>query len=129
MNGVPGFLQLDNLLAYQNGLLVMAAWFITEIISRSTRGVIVMQRVLPALPILVCEVLVFATTSWQPTATNGERMLLGVLLGALTVNGHMLAKKWGLQDLLPFMKERAQDGDGEAEVLEASDPGSVVSKK
>ncbi len=113
--GVPGFFQIDNLLAYENGLLIVAAWFLTELLSRVTKGVTFVARLLPLVPTVICVALVFLTTEWQPEATDGERVILGVLLGMMTVNGHVLAKRWGLHDFLPFMRAKPeQDAEEDA---------------
>lgn len=106
----PGFFNLDNMLRAQNVVVVVASWSVTELISRAGRGLtFVRERLLPVLPLIFCELLVFATASWQPEATHGERALLGALLGTVTVWGHQAAKRAGLHDLLPFMRDKATD--------------------
>jgi hypothetical protein len=107
----PGFFNLDNMLVPQNIALIVVSWSLTELISRSSKGLeFVRERMLPILPVLFCELFVFATSTWQPAATVGERALLGALLGTVTVWGHMAAQKSGLQGLIPFMKPGADAG-------------------
>lgn len=116
----PGFFNLENLLRGENAALIVASWSLTELISRSSRGLrVVRQRLLPVLPLFFCEVFVFATSHWQPLATHGERALLGALLGTATVWGHMAAKKAGLHEYLPFMR---QDDATEPARPEAPEP-------
>lgn len=100
----PSFFNLDNMLAPQNVALIVVSWSLTELVSRSSVGLpVVRVRLLPILPVVFCELFVFATAGWQPQATFGERVLLGALLGTVTVWGHMAAQKTGLHKLLPFM--------------------------
>ena len=111
----PGFFNLSNVLVPQNVALIVVAWSLTELISRASKGLpFVQERMLPVLPVLFCVAFVFATSSWQPSATYGERMLLGSLLGTVTVWGHMTAQATGLHRLMPFMragKNGAADDD------------------
>lgn len=122
----PGFFNLDNILMPQNIALIVVSWSLTELISRSSKGMqFVRERLLPVLPLIFCELFVFATAHWQPHATHGERALLGALLGTVTVWGHAAAKKAGLHNYLPFMKP-AGDAD---EASEAPAPTDDVEQK
>lgn len=108
----PSFFNLDNVLMPQNVALIVVSWSLTELISRSSKGLVfVRERLLPILPLIFCEIFVFATASWQPAATHGERALLGALLGTVTVWGHAAAKKAGLHNWLPFMKDKDSDSE------------------
>lgn len=108
----PGFFNLDNLLMPQNIAVIVAAWSLTELVARSSKGLaFVRDRLLPLLPVAFCLLFVFATAHWQPAATNGERLLLGALLGTVTVWGHMAAQKTGLHGLLPFMQRSETPSD------------------
>lgn len=103
----PGFFNIDNVLAFQNALLIVLAWSITELFSRATRkmgNADVRACILTLLPLVLCVAFVLGTAHWQPTATTGERVLLGCLLGTFTVWGHMVAKSTGLHDKLPILK-------------------------
>lgn len=115
----PGFFNLDNMLAPQNVALIVVSWSLTELISRSSKGfTFVRERLLPVLPLMFCVLFVLATASWQPRATLGERLLLGALLGTVTVWGHMAAQKVGLHKLLPFMNPVVVDDDSEKNAVE-----------
>jgi hypothetical protein len=103
----PGFFNTDNLLMPQNAMLMSLAWGLTEMASRGTRKMSkgdLRELVLMGLPVLLCTFFVFLTANWQPHATTGERMLLGIALGVCTVFGHMFAKKTGMHDKIPFLK-------------------------
>ena len=122
----PGFFNLENLLMPQNIALIVVSWALTELIARSSRGFsFVQERLLPVLPVAFCVAFVFATTSWQPTATYGERVLLGTLLGTVTVWGHMAAQSSGLHALLPFMK-RPREAAEAGSAKNAPDPKKSV---
>jgi len=123
MQGVgPGFFNIDNVLAYQNAVLIVAAWSITEMLSRATRkmgNADIRASILTLLPLGLCVAFVLGTAHWQPTATTGERVLLGCLLGTFTVWGHTVAKSTGLHDKLPILKlvmgEKAVGAEAEDE--------------
>ncbi len=103
-----GLFNLDVLLSYQNVLVVIAAWTLITISKKVVPEFFSSQaggRILPVLPVLVCEALVFATMSLQPEMFMGERALLGVVLGTLTANVHTLAKRFGLHDLVPALRD------------------------
>lgn len=101
---------LDILLSYQNILVVIAAWTLISILKKVVPEITKNKwgkRILPVLPVLVCEALVFATMAMQPDMHLAERALLGVVLGTLTANVHTIAKRFGLQDLVPALREAA----------------------
>jgi len=103
----PGFFNTDNLLMPQNAMLMSLAWGLTEMASRGTRKMSktdLRELVLMMLPVLLCVFFVFLTANWQPHATTGERVLLGIALGVCTVFGHNIAKKTGMHDKLPLVK-------------------------
>lgn len=115
----PSFFNLDNMLVPQNVALIVVSWSLTELISRSSKGLtFVRKRLLPVLPLIFCMLFVFATASWQPHATHGERLLLGALLGTVTVWGHMAAQKAGLHKYLPFMNPVVVDDATEENTAE-----------
>ena len=103
----PGFFNTDNLLMPQNAMLMSLAWGLTEMSSRTMRKMTSSDKrelVLMMMPVFLCTFFVFLTSNWQPHATTGERVLLGITLGVCTVFGHMFAKKTGMHDKLPFLK-------------------------
>lgn len=103
----PGFFNTDNLLMPQNAMLMSLAWGLTEMASRGSRKMSkgdLRELTLMTLPAFLCLCFVFLTSNWQPHATTGERVLLGITLGVCTVFGHMFAKKTGMHDKLPFLK-------------------------
>lgn len=122
----PGFFNLDNMLAPQNIALIVVSWALTELISRSSKGLVfVRERLLPILPVVFCELFVFLTANWQPHATVGERALLGALLGTVTVWGHMVAQKAGLHAFMPFMKKAPVSEENDTEPKKDVDAGST----
>ena len=128
----PGFFNTDNLLMPQNAMLMSLAWGLTEMASRGTRKMSkadLRELVLMLLPVLLCVFFVFLTANWQPQATTGERVLLGIALGVSTVFGHMFAKKTGLHDKLPLVKllmAEPQDGSDDVSEKKAPDPKKEV---
>ena len=98
------FFDLKTLLTYQNVMVMLSSWAVIETAKkmfppffRSPVGL----RILPALPMLVCLAGVWLTSSWQPDATVGERVTLGIVLGAGTANLHAILKRLGVPvDLL-----------------------------
>jgi hypothetical protein len=101
------FFDLQNLLSYQNVLVIVAAWTIITTLRKMapsffTAGI--GQRLLPLLPLVVCQALVWATMVWQPTSTVGEKILLGFVLGALTSNAHSVLRRFGLHEVVPGLR-------------------------
>jgi hypothetical protein len=92
----PGFFNIDNLLMPQNMVVIMASWSLTEMFSRVFKGAPFLDRVIIFLPLVFSLAIVFLTAERQPQATWGERVLLGTLLGTVTVWGHIAGKKTGL---------------------------------
>lgn len=104
-----GFFDLEHLLSYQNVLVIIAAWFavitLRKMFPTFFKETVAGQRLLPVLPIVFCQAAVWITLSWQPTASWGERVLLGFVLGALTANAHTIFKRFGLHDYVPGIRE------------------------
>lgn len=102
--------ELQNLLTYWNVLLVVAVWTVVQTIRGMFPGWLSkggkLASVVPALPIVICSAAVWIPGPWLTSdASWGERVVLGVVLGALTANGHSIVKKTGLHNFLPsFMK-------------------------
>ena len=118
----PGFFNTDNLLMPQNAMLMSLAWGLTEMASRGTRKMSkgdLRELVLMVLPVLLCIFFVFLTANWQPQATAGERVLLGIALGVSTVFGHMFAKKTGMHDKLPLLKLLMAEPQDRVDYVEA----------
>jgi hypothetical protein len=118
---VGAFFDLKHLLTYQNVLVVIAAWNIIEMFKRmapdfwrSKFG----ARVLVLMPMLVCQALVWGTVKWQPAASWGERVLLGLVLAFLTAHAHDVLKRFGLHEYVPVFgrklnpPERGTTGTG-----------------
>lgn len=111
MNQANAFFELSNLLTYQNVLVIVAAWFVVTTLRKMAPAFFVEgvgEKLLPLMPILVCQILVWATVRWQPDASWGERVLLGLVLGALTANAHTILRRFGLQELIPGLREGAK---------------------
>lgn len=116
------FFELGNLLTYQNMLVIIGAWFIIETTKKmgggfhkTTWG----KRLLPLLPVIICEIMVWATVKWQPESTPGEKILLGLVLGACTANAHTIFKRFGLTDYIPVLGEKGGDDGGSEEKEDA----------
>jgi len=115
----PGaFFDLQNLLTYQNVLVVIAAWFVIETAKkigpdfwRSKPG----SRLLSLMPMTVCQALVWVTMPWQPDSTTGEKVVLGFVLGFLTAHAHDVLKRFGLHEYVPVLgrKLNPRPTDGE----------------
>lgn len=124
MEATTAFFKLENLLSYQNVLVIIAAWFIVTTLRKMFPAFFVVgwgERLLPLLPAAVCQVLVWVTVRWQPDAEWGERVLLGLVLGALTSHAHSVLRRLGLQQFIPGLEEGSRgfprwvghDGDAE----------------
>lgn len=108
MSQAAAFFALENLLTYQNVLVIIAAWFAVTTLRKMFPRFFVERwgsRILPVLPAIVCQILVWATVQWQPEASAGERVLLGLVLGAFTANAHSILRRFGLQELIPGLRE------------------------
>jgi len=111
--------ELQNLLTYWNVLLIVAVWSLVQ----TVRGISPqlfgkegkLHRVVPAMPMVACSAAVWIPGPWlEASASWGEKVVLGVVLGAITANGHSIVKRTGLQNLLPgFMKIEKGNDDGE----------------
>ena len=122
-----GFFNLDTILVPQNIALIVVSWSLTELISRSAKGwQFIRDHLLPILPLAFCELFVFATASWQPSATHGERALLGALLGTVTVWGHSFVQNSPFAKYIPFLKDQGADAAGGGSEKNDMDPKKGV---
>ena len=107
MNEPHAFFDLKNLLTYQNVLVIIGAWFVITTLRKMFDKFFTAnpgKRLLPIMPILVCQAFVWLTVKWQPTSTWQEKILLGVVLGACTANAHTILRKFGLHDYIPGLR-------------------------
>lgn len=102
------FFDLKNLLTYQNVLVIVATYSLV-VMSRKVAPRFFVEglgnRLLPVMPVIYSQGLVWATMSFQPTATIGERILLGIVLGAIASNGHSVLKRFGFNDIVPGLRD------------------------
>jgi hypothetical protein len=97
---------LSNLLSQQNVLIVVAAWFTLEILKtlfKSFWAGPIGQKLIVVMSVPICQIAVWTTVAWQPTATYGERVVLGLVLAAVTAKGHTIFKRFGLLKYLPVL--------------------------
>lgn len=103
------FFDLKHLLTYQNVLVCIAAWNLIELSKRLApsffRGP-VGSRVLILMPMVFCQILVWATVPWQPESSAGEKIVLGLVLAFLTAHLHDILKRFGLQDYIPVFGKK-----------------------
>jgi hypothetical protein len=107
MAAAGAFFDLKNLLVYQNVLVIISSWFIITTLRKTFHGFFtdgLGRKLLPLMPIVTCEAMVWATIKWQPDSSTGEKILLGLVLGAMTANAHTVLRKFGLHDYIPGLK-------------------------
>jgi len=121
MTEAGAFFELENLLTYQNVLVMIGTWVLV-VTARKTAPKFFTdgfgKRLLPLMPLVFAQALVWATIRFQPDATVGERIILGIILGAIAANGHSVLKRFGLTGLIPGLKD-GDRGMGEKEDGEA----------
>ena len=96
---------LGKLVSHWNALLMVAVWTLIQLVRRLFPGALTgsgaLARFMPLAPILLCCAAVWIPGPWlSPDETWGQRLVLGVVLGALTSNIHNLLSKLGLESLL-----------------------------
>jgi len=117
------FFDLKNLLTYQNVLVIMGAWFIVETLKLMTPKFWLSKHganLLRLMPMIVCQGLVWVTIKWQPDASVGERILLGIVLGGLTAHSHDILKQFGLQKYVPVFGKNLDEIAAEKEAKKVS---------
>lgn len=111
---------LDKLLTEWNAVLIVAVWVIIQSLRRALPAQLGPKgrwaRLLPLMPIGMCVGACFVPGPWlAPDELIGQRIALGVVLGAIAANGHAIASKLGLQALLGLevdeTKARARKAD------------------
>lgn len=108
------FFRLENLLTYQNVLLVVAVWFVIETAKKLFRSFFqttLGSRLLVLMPMALAQIGVWTTVPWQPASTTGEKVVLGLVLAFLTAHVHDIARRFGFQDLLPVIGQRLGNED------------------
>ena len=103
------FFDIKTLLSYQNVLVMLACWFVIQTLKRLGKDFwagSVGQKLIVLMPHAVCQVAVWTTVKWQPDATVGERVVLGIVLAMGTANLHDIAKRLGLQGFLSVIGEK-----------------------
>lgn len=96
---------LGKLVSHWNALLMVAVWTLIQLVRRLFPGALTgsstLTRFMPLAPILLCCAAVWIPGPWLSSdETWGQRLVLGVVLGALTSNIHNLLSKLGLESLL-----------------------------
>ena len=105
------FFDLKNLLTYQNVLIVIAVWFVIQTLKRMFKSFwagAVGQKLIVFLPMVLCQIAVWTTVSWQPDSTAGEKVVLGFVLAFLTAHAHDVLKRFGLHKYVPVLGEAAK---------------------
>lgn len=96
---------LAKLITHWNALLMVAVWSAIQTARRVfapyLTGAAPLARLMPLAPMTACCIAVWIPGPWlNPDETWGQRLVLGVVLGALTGNLHNIASRLGLHDLL-----------------------------
>ena len=94
---------VSNILNYKNYLIIIAAWSLVLLCRKTfpkffTEGFGI--RVLPILPT------VFSSTGVWMISESGwrEKVLMGLVLGTITANGHQILKRLGITDKIPGLR-------------------------
>lgn len=117
MTEANALFDLTNLLSYQNVMVIIACWSLVVVARKAAPKFFdgtIGKGLLPIMPVMFGEGLVWATMSYQPDASVGERILLGIVLGTIAANGHTVLKRFGLHGLIPGLRE-GDRGMGEAD--------------
>ena len=96
---------LARLLSYWNVLLIVAIWTIIQTTRRALPSLLAdgkpLAKLLPLAPLIGCCIAVWIPGPWlEADDSAGQRIVLGVVLGALTANFHNIASKLGLHGFL-----------------------------
>jgi hypothetical protein len=96
---------LGKLLTHWNALLMVAVWTgiqtTRRVLPQFLTGTAPLARFMPLAPLVLCCIAVWIPGPWlNPDETWGQRLVLGVVLGALTSNLHNIASRLGLHGLL-----------------------------
>jgi len=109
-----GFFELDHLLSYQNVLVILAAWSMIQTgkllfptFFASERG----KKWLVLLPGILCQIAVWGTMRWQPDASVGERVVLGIVLATFTAHAHDVLRRFGISAYVPVLGQEKRPRD------------------
>lgn len=89
----------DYLLQISNLLIVAAVSTLLETVHRifpKVKTHSIWARIAPAAPILLCSAAVWIPGAADPGLTSGARIMLGIVLGAMTANAHKILKQTAL---------------------------------
>ncbi len=89
----------DYLLQVENLLIVAACWTLMETIHKifpRVKSHSIWARFAPAAPILLCSAAVWIPGAVASEVSVGTRILLGIVLGAMTANAHKILKQTAL---------------------------------
>lgn len=106
---------LTKIFTYWNLLLIVGVWTLVRTLTKAFPSLVDKQhlanKVIAFLPITLCSGAMWIPGPWLPAeASIGEKVVLGLALGALTLNGDVIAKKIGLQKFLPdFTKPKPKE--------------------
>lgn len=109
------FFDLKSFLSYQNVMLMIACWGLITTAKKMAPAFFdgpIGSRLLPVLPMVLCQAGVWLTVTWQPDASVGERITLGIVLGMGTANIHSILKRLGVPVNLLQKGEQAPAQDG-----------------
>lgn len=101
---------LSALLSYWNILLIVAVWATIQTLRRALPHQLTgdgpLVKIVPAMPILGCMAAMWVPGPWIAAGEPlGQRIVLGIVLGAVCSNFHAIASKFGLHDLLKLEVE------------------------
>lgn len=113
--------ELHRLLTHWNVLLIFAVWAAIQTLRRVTPDPwfekrAPLGRLLPVLPLLICGVAVWIPGPWlSGDESVGQKIVLGVVLGALAANFHSIAMRFGLAKLLRLEDTSSSEPEGSSE--------------
>jgi hypothetical protein len=84
---------IDYLMTVGNLSIAVAVWVLISIVCRvfpKIKAHRLWARVAPALPMLLCSVAVWIPGLADPELGVGSRIVLGILLGAISANAHKI---------------------------------------
>lgn len=84
---------IDYLMTVENLSIAVAVWFLISIVCRvfpKIKAHRLWARIAPALPMLLCSAAVWIPGLADPELGGGSRIVLGILLGAISANAHKI---------------------------------------
>jgi hypothetical protein len=97
---------MTSLLTQWNGMLIVAVWVAIQSLKRALPDEWfddgkTLARVMPLFPIIATSIAVWIPGPWlDPHETAAQRIILGIILGAMTSQVHTIMSRLGLHDLL-----------------------------